>query len=122
LIYNSYLKFLQKRNWFQQKQERQIILKVNINFSFCIRVNSQEWRQNFSFRIITYFLIFLKAYEHLIKLTFILPATDSSSSRNSKVSKEHSLMYLALDKEEIEKCIAQYPNCPTELSLHSKIF
>jgi origin recognition complex subunit 4 len=28
LIYNSYLKYLQRKNWFQQKQERQVILKV----------------------------------------------------------------------------------------------
>ena len=30
LIYNSYLKFCQKRNWGQQKYEKQIILKVNL--------------------------------------------------------------------------------------------
>lgn len=28
LVYNAYLKFLQKKNWAQQKHERQIILKV----------------------------------------------------------------------------------------------
>lgn len=31
LIYNSYLKFCQKRNWGQQKYEKQIILKVILN-------------------------------------------------------------------------------------------
>jgi origin recognition complex subunit 4 len=86
LIYNSYLKFLQKNNLGHQKYERQIILK---------------------------------AYEHLILLKFILPASDNSSNsiKVSKVSKEHSLMYLALDKCEIQKCITEYPNCPTELSM-----
>lgn len=32
LIYNSYLKYLQKKNWFQQKQERQVILKVFLRY------------------------------------------------------------------------------------------
>ena len=32
LIYNSYLKYLQKKNCFQQKQERQVILKVFLRY------------------------------------------------------------------------------------------
>ena len=35
LIFNSYYKFCQKRNWGQQKYEKQIILKVCIYFFFC---------------------------------------------------------------------------------------
>lgn len=89
LIFNAYYKFCQKRNWGQQKYEKQIVLK---------------------------------AYEHLISLNFILPANDyGSSTRSSKQSKEHTLMYLALDKEEIEQCLDQYQNCPTELKYHSKV-
>ncbi|CAF0767753.1 unnamed protein product [Brachionus calyciflorus] len=90
LVYNGYLKYLQKKNWGQQKHERQIILK---------------------------------AYEHLIALKFVLPSSESigSTNRSAKINKEHSLMYLALDKEEIEKCIAQYPNCPTELKYYSMV-
>lgn len=88
LVYNAYLKYLQKKNWGQQKHERQIILK---------------------------------AYEHLISLKFVLPAADNVGSSRTKINKEHSLMYLALDKEEIEQCIAQYPNCPTELKFHSMV-
>lgn len=35
--------------------------------------------------------------------------------RNSKSNKEHALMYLALDADEINECIKNYQNCPTEL-------
>ncbi|RNA44947.1 origin recognition complex subunit 4 [Brachionus plicatilis] len=89
LVYNAYLKYLQKKNWNQQRHERQIILK---------------------------------AYEHLISLKFVLPSSDATSSnRSTKISKEHSLMYLALDKDEIQLCIDQYPNCPTELKYYSMV-
>lgn len=90
LIFNAYYKFCQKRNWGQQKYEKQIVLK---------------------------------AYEHLISLNFILPANDylGGSSRTAKLGKEHTLMYLALDKEEIEQCLDQYQNCPTELKYHAKL-
>lgn len=89
LIFNAYYKFCQKRNWGQQKYEKQIVLK---------------------------------AYEHLISLNFILPANDyGANSRNAKLNKEHTLMYLALDKEEIEHCLIKYPNCPTELKYHAKV-
>ena len=89
LVYTAYLKYLQKKNWNQQKHERQIILK---------------------------------AYEHLISLKFVLPSSDSTgSNRSAKISKEHSLMYLALDKEEIQLCIDQYPNCPTELKYYAMV-
>lgn len=89
LVYSAYLKYLQKKNWNQQKHERQIILK---------------------------------AYEHLISLKFVLPSSDSTSSNRSvKINKEHSLMYLALDKEEIQLCIDQYPNCPTEIKYYAMV-
>lgn len=89
LIFNAYYKFCQKRNWGQQKYEKQIVLK---------------------------------AYEHLISLNFILPANDYSSVRGtSKLGKEHTLMYLALDSEEIDQCLNEYPNCPTELKYSSKL-
>ena len=39
----------------------------------------------------------------------------NTQTRNQKSSKEHMLMYLALDAEEINECIKTYQNCPTEL-------
>jgi len=52
-----------------------------------------------------------------------LPANDYAigQSRVVKINKEHSLMYLALDKEEIDKCLNSYTNCPTELQYYSKV-
>ena len=32
LIYNAYLKFLNRKNWGQQRYERQIVLKVRLNY------------------------------------------------------------------------------------------
>jgi hypothetical protein len=59
----------------------------------------------------------------LIALKFVLPANDNmtNATKSLKINKEHALMYLALDKEEIDQCIAQYPNCPTELALHARV-
>ena len=55
-------------------------------------------------------------------MNFILPANDyGGGTRNSKQSKEHTLMYLALDKSEIDQCLDQYQNCPTELKYHAKL-
>jgi len=52
-----------------------------------------------------------------------LPGNDYAigQSRVVKINKEHSLMYLALDKEEIDKCLNSYTNCPTELQYYSKV-
>lgn len=71
----------------------------------------------------THLSLLFKAYEHLMSLNFILPANDYSAggAKSSKLGKEQTLMYLALDKEEIDQCLEQYPNCPTELKYHSKL-
>jgi len=111
LILNAYYKFCQKRNWGQQKYEKQIVLKVN----GCVKFKKLVFKCMFC----------LKAYEHLMSLNFVLPANDYGSgggvSRSVKVSKEHALMYLALDKEEIEQCLDKYANCPTELRYHAQL-
>jgi hypothetical protein len=66
-----------------------------------------------------WFFVFLKAYEHLIALRFIMPFTENNTqTRNQKSTKEHMLMYLALDSDEINECIENYQNCPTELKLN----
>jgi origin recognition complex subunit 4 len=89
IIFNEYLKFCNKKN-FGHKYEKQVVMK---------------------------------AYEHLIALKFILPSGENSTSTTSNArkmhNKEHALMYLAIDGEEIDECLKQYPNCPTELKYYS---
>lgn len=66
--------------------------------------------------------VILKAYEHLIKLKCVLPATEYlTHNKMAKINKEYALMYLALDRDEIDICLAKYPNCPTELRYYRTV-
>lgn len=89
IIFNEYIKFCNKKNY-GHKYERQVVMK---------------------------------AYEHLMALKLILPSGENSTSTSTNSrkmhNKEHALMYLAIDGEEIDECLKKYPNCPTELKYYS---
>lgn len=61
----------------------------------------------------------LQAFEHLIDLQLVFPASGSSAHHQlgSRITmKEHRLMVLRVDENQIKAAVKTYPNCPTDLS------